>query len=431
MNARSDALVDILILSNGPGEVMTWVRPVVKALRHLLSDAAIRISVVLSPCPHASGREVALVQSFAEVDRVQAPEGFWPFLLLGKTQDQWDWARRGMVVFLGGDQFYAVAIGKRLGYGLVTYAEWSVRWLPWIDRCGLAQADLLSQIPMRFRSKVSLVGDLIAEAQQVDPNAIPIRETLKLSEERELVAILPGSKATKLKLGVPLGLAIADYFHQHRPQVQCIFPVAPTLALSELEQYAHPETNAYFAAVGGRQATLVNSHPEMPYLVTEQGSHIVLWQESPAYSLLSQCRLCLTTVGANTAELTALAAPMMVLIPTQILDIMKAWDGLPGLLANAPGVGNLFTRFFNAWVLKQGLGFKAWPNIWAGREVVPELLGHLDAEAVGSAAIALLQNPEHLDRMRQDLTKLRGQPGAALRFAELVKSALLHEPSEE
>jgi lipid-A-disaccharide synthase len=51
--------IDILILSNGPGEVTTWVRPVVIALREQLGNdiSQVRISVILSPCPHATGEE--------------------------------------------------------------------------------------------------------------------------------------------------------------------------------------------------------------------------------------------------------------------------------------------------------------------------------------------------------------------------------------
>ncbi|MHC5827043.1 MAG: lipid-A-disaccharide synthase, partial [Nostoc sp.] len=68
--------VDILILSNGPGEVTTWVRPVVKALRQELGDdrSVVRISVVLSPCSNASGKEAAIALSYPEVDRVQGAE---------------------------------------------------------------------------------------------------------------------------------------------------------------------------------------------------------------------------------------------------------------------------------------------------------------------------------------------------------------------
>jgi lipid A disaccharide synthetase len=416
--------IDLLILSNAPGEVITWVRPVVKALRQVYAASPVRISVVLSPCPHASGREASVLKSFPEVDRVQAAEGFWPFLLWGKTVEPWDWSAKGVVVFLGGDQFYAVMLGKRLGYAIVTYAEWSARWLPWIDRCGVAQAALLQQIPQRWQNRVSVVGDLIAEAQSGEPGEKNMRAVLDLADAQELVAILPGSKAAKLAMGVPLGLAIADYFQQHRPQVQCIFPVAPTLSLQELEPYANSDQNPAFKAVRGSRARLVQPAEGLPYFLTEQGSRIWLWQDSPAYSLLSQCQLCLTTVGANTAELTALAAPMIVLLPTQMLEMIRAWDGLPGLLANNPLIGAIFAKVFNTWLIKKGLGFRAWPNIWAGKEIVPELVGTLYAEDVGESAIALLENPEGLREMRTALSKLRGQPGAALKFAELIQSAL-------
>ena len=74
--------VDILILSNGPGEITTWVRPVVKSLRQLLGDnsAEVRISVMLSPCPHATGKEAAIAASYVEVDRVQSSEHFINFI---------------------------------------------------------------------------------------------------------------------------------------------------------------------------------------------------------------------------------------------------------------------------------------------------------------------------------------------------------------
>lgn len=429
MTVVSGEPIDILILSNGPGEVITWVRPVVKALRHVFAASQLRISVVLSPCPHASGQEATVLESFPEVDRVQAAAGFWSFLLQGKTVESWDWAARGVVVFLGGDQFYAVMLGKRLGYAIVTYAEWQARWLPWIDRCGVAQVAMLEQIPQRWQAKVSVVGDLIAEAQVSEAGEKSVQTTLNLADQQELVAILPGSKAAKLMMGVPLGLAIADYLQHHRPQVQCIFPVAPTLSLQNLEQYADPARNPAFAAVRGSRASLVQPNSGLPYFLTEQGSRILLWQKSPAYSLLSQCQLCLTTVGANTAELTALAAPMIVLIPTQMLELIRAWDGLPGLLANNPFIGAIFARVFNTWLIQKGLGFRAWPNIWSGEEVVPELVGTLYAQDVGERAIALLENPERLHEMRTALSQLRGQPGAALHLAELIQSALFEKYS--
>jgi lipid-A-disaccharide synthase len=58
-------------------------------------------------------------------------------------------------------------------------------------------------------------------------------------------------------------------------------------------------------------------------------------------------------VGANTAELGALAVPMIVLLPTQQLDAMRSWDGLPGLLANLPVLGSSFAKAINWIIMKQ------------------------------------------------------------------------------
>lgn len=422
----SSPSLDLLLLSNGPGEVMTWVRPVVKVLRQRFSSA--RISVVLSPCPHASGREAAVLESFAEVDRVQGAEGFWPFLLWGKTEAQWDWAPKGVVLFLGGDQFFAIALGKRLGYRVVTYAEWEARWLSWVDACGVAHKTVQSKVAVRLQPKVKVVGDLIAEAQSLDSSLDgsfdSINQTLQLSSDTELVGLLPGSKAAKLSLGVPLGLAIAEYLHQVRPNVQFILAVAPTLSLPELSRYAKAETNPYMNAVAGVQAQLMTPPEGLPYLLTEGGAKVLLWARSPAYDLLSHCRLCLTLVGANTAELASLAVPMLVLLPTQQLELIRMWDGIPGLLANLPLVGTGFTKLIGRLALKRGVGLLAWPNIWAGREIVPEWVGHLLPRPVGDRILHLLDDSAALETMRTELRQVRGEPGAAQRLVDLVEKVL-------
>jgi lipid A disaccharide synthetase len=150
----------------------------------------------------------------------------------------------------------------------------------------------------------------------------------------------------------------------------------------------------------------------------------LLWTRSPAYDLLLHCRLCLTIVGANTAELASLAVPMLVLLPTQQLELMRAWDGIPGLLANLPLVGTGVTKLIGRFVLKRGLGLLAWPNIWAGREIVPEWVGHLLPKPVGDRVIHLLDHPDELETMRAELRQVRGEPGAAKRLAALVESVL-------
>jgi lipid-A-disaccharide synthase len=449
---------DILILSNGPGEVTTWVRPVVKALRQILSDDRnqVRISVVLSPCPNSSGKEADIARSFPEVDRVQAAEHFWQFLLWGKTFENWDWRKRGVVVFLGGDQFFPVVIGKRLGYRTVIYAEWDARWHNLIDRFGVMKPEVAARVPEKFAHKFSVVGDLMQEAQaegvgkaggagqqglgrERQPNGSrgenssnPSTQHSELSTE--LIGVLPGSKAAKLTQGVPLTLAIAEYVHARRPQTKFVIPVAPTLDLQTLASFADQEKNSFVQTFGFSGASVIvpddsGRGTALPYpydhpiLKTGTGLCVELWTQSPAHDLLSQCSLCLTTVGANTAELGALAVPMIVLLPTQQLDAMRSWDGLPGLLANLPLVGSGFAKLIN-WLVLRRKGLLAWPNIWAQEMVVPELVGKLKSQEVGEMVLDFLSHPEKLAQIQAKLRSIRGEAGAAQKLATLVKEEL-------
>lgn len=420
--------VDILILSNGPGEITTWVRPVVKALREKLADerSQLRISVVLSPCPNATGKEVAIASSYPEVDRVQSSEYFFPFLLWGKTKDAWDWREKGIVIFLGGDQFFPVVIGQRLRYRTVVYAEWDARWYRKIDRFALLNSSVIAKVPSKYHHKLTVVGDLMADlplsvikqGRRQEAGGIPSSNP----QTSTIIGLMPGSKAAKLAQGVPLCLAIAQEIQQKQPDIHFVIPVAPTLDLVTLAQFADPNKNPVLNKVGGVSAKLILPHSdtlEPPCLQTTEGLRIELATQFPYYDLLSQCRLVLTTVGANTAELTSLAIPMIVLLPTQQLDAMRAWDGIPGILANLPFLGSLFAKIINKLILKQGRLF-AWPNIWAKEEIVPELLGELQAAEVGEIVVDFLANPEKLEQMGDRLRKIRGQSGAAYRIAEIV-----------
>jgi hypothetical protein len=416
--------IDILILSNGPGEVTTWVRPVVKALRQKFGNdrGKVRISVVLSPCPNASGKEADIARSYIEVDRVQSAEYFFSFLLWGKTHDNWDWRENGVVVFLGGDQFFPVVIGKKLNYRTVVYAEWDARWHNLIDRFGVMNAEVVAKVSPKYAHKFSVVGDLMVATPELS------FENSSLTQELpELIGILPGSKASKLAQGVPLMLAIAEYVHEKRPQTKFVVPVAPTLDLETLASFADPEKNAIARYFGFKGASLVGPESQETReqltskwkLVTEKGLFVELHTQYPAYDVLSQCCICLTTVGANTAELGSLGVPMIVLLPTQQLDAMRSWDGLPGLLANLPIFGSGFAKLIN-WLVLSRKGLLAWPNIWAQEMIVPELVGKLQPQEVAEMVLDYLENPEKLEAIRAKLRSVRGEPGAGQKIAQIV-----------
>ena len=512
--------MDVLILSNGPGELVTWVRPAVMELRKQLPQA--RLSLVLSPCAHASGQESQIAQDYLRVDRIQDADYFLTFLLSGQTEARWEWAPRGVVLFLGGDQFFAFWIARRLGFRTVVYAEHQTRWRGFIDAFGVRTEAIRQRTGKRWSSKTTVVGDLmldgVLQAQRSPtlvlpgwylpvaatsaeaiappppqihypnpetdtaivrpPSTSPAAKTMpqpllmesgdsdqilpqdltsddKTTQPHPLiedttkpdlprpglpralpflprgwldrqshgraifqVGLLPGSKPAKLSILLPFLLNVADELRRILPNTHFVIPVAPGLSLEGLAQYAQVSTNPDISVAYGSTAVVERSSAGI-HLVTAGGTAVTLWPAFPAYALLSHCDLCLTTVGANTAELSYLGVPMVVVIPLNRLDVMRAWDGIPGLLVRLPGVGSLIAKVIN-WVALKTLGLLAWPNIWAGREVIPERRGHLYPLEIAHLAAELLRDPHRLNHMRADLEALHGQGGAAAKLVNLV-----------
>ena len=384
---------DIVILSNGPGEIATWVRPVVQQLPQILNQevSQLRISVILSPCPHGTGQETAIALGYPEVDRVLHPDAFFEFLL---------W-------------------GKRLGYSSLIYAEWDARWYRFVNRFVVVNQQVIEKVPQAYREKFSVVGDLMVDAASgIEP---PITSN---NTDSPLIGLLVGSKPAKLFQGLPLCMAIAEKVQQHLTQAQFVIPVAPTLDLVALSNYANRQQNPLISALGNIDGTLITENAtQLSYLITSGGTKIQLLTEFPAYKTLANCQLCLTTVGANTAELTTLRVPMIVMLPTQQLDAMRSWDGIPGILANLPGLGAVFAKLINWLILRQNRLF-AWPNIWAKQEIVPELVGKLEPEMVADLVIDYLAHPQKLQIMREHLTAVSRKTGAAKQIADIINQEI-------
>ena len=413
-----DICTDILILSNAPGELTTWVFPFLKALDialrsqpDLTNPRQTRISIALSPCQNASGREVQLAQSFPNVNRVLSQDQFFDFLLWGRTPN-WKWAKQGIVIFLGGDQFFAVAIAKRLGYKTLIYAEWEARWYRWADLFAVRNQAIVDKIPKEFQAKATVVGDLMVDQANQD--------ALSDSLPANRICFMPGSKGHKLQVGAPLVVAIADILQQKRPALELAIVIAPTTTPETLAQYT--QISFPTADSDGATANIVDGN-----LVTAKGTVIKLYREFPAHKQIKSSQLCITTVGANTAELAALNQPMLVLLPTNFADTKVGWDGLLGLIASTPLLGKALGVLINtvlvSQIQKRGQ-LLAWPNIWAGEKIVPEIWGKLIPTQVATEILGYLDRPDELAKMRDRLKKVCGEAGAATKLADIVVKAL-------
>jgi len=414
VDGAAEPVATIVLVSNGPGEMTTWVRPLADELHRLLGlrpldpHAPCSLQLVLVPCPNATGQEARLASGWNLFSRVLPAGRFWWLLL--RPARHGPWPRQGVVVFLGGDQFWTVLLSARLGYRHLTYAEWVARWPQWNDRIATMGPKASRRLPPRWRDRHTEVGDLMADLSASARQDAPL-------PEGEWVALLPGSKRAKLQVGMPFLMAAADRLAALRPGCRFLLPVAPTTTVDELLAFAGP-ANPIARYFGIQEPSRQGSD-----LTTAAGTPIRLLEVHPAHGPLSQCRLALTTVGANTAELGALGVPMIVLVPTQHLHVMQAWDGWMGLLARLPLARRLLGVALTAWRMRHR-GFLAWPNITAGRAVVPERVGPITPQQIADEAADWLEHPDRLEGMRDDLRSLRGQPGAVAALASLVRDLL-------
>jgi len=343
------------------------------------------LHLVLVPCPNATGQERAAAEPWRLFERIVPARRFWSLLL--RPQRYGPWPQKGVVVFMGGDQFWTVLLSARLGYRHITYAEWVARWPGWNDRIAAMSDVVRRQLPVRYQPRCRVVGDLMADLSSFARREDPL-------PEGQWVALLPGSKPAKLSVGMPFLLDAADRLARLQPECRFLLPLAPTTSVAELLRFAG-ESNPIAARYSSSVASVEQGELGTE-LVTAAGTRICLLEQHPAHGPLSQCALALTTVGANTAELGALAVPMIVIVPTQHLEVMQAWDGGLGLLARLPGLRRLIGVLLTLWRLRNN-GLMAWPNISAGRIVVPERVGAITPEEIALEACDWLNAPERLE----------------------------------
>ena len=407
----------VVIISNGPGEISTWVRPVVDNLNKINNSFTTKnrldlsIRLVLVPCPNATGKEHEVASSWKKFELITKARNFWKLLI--RPSYFANWPKKGIVIFLGGDQFWGVLLARRLGYVNVTYAEWIARWPKWTNIIAAMNEQVKSLIPKKYRYKCRIIGDLMAD--------INLESKIILNyENKKFIALLPGSKKAKLSVGIPFFLEMADHIAKNNNNINFIIPIAPTTNKSEylfFQSDKNPISNYYSSKI----KTIKNIKNSIfdHVIETSKNTKIYLINKHPCYEVLKECELAITTVGANTAELAAIAMPMIVVLPTQHLNVMNAWDGMFGIIGKIKFFNKLMTFIVKYWNTKTKKFF-SWPNIKAKKYIVPERIGEITPKQIAREALYLINNRKHIQDLRNNLLKQRGKSGAGKKLAHII-----------
>ena len=423
LTAISNESAAVVIVSNGPGELATWVKPVLENLikqksRSINSNITdYKLVLTLVPCPNATGKEFKVANDWKILDLIIPAKHFFKLLL--KPSSFGAWPRKGVVVFLGGDQFWNILLAKRLGYKSITYAEWIARWPRWNLHIAAMNEEVKNKLPKKFKKKCQVIGDLMAD---VNHNLSPINEIYN----KEWIAILPGSKKAKLSVGIPFFLEVADRIKECKGNINLMIPIAPTTDVKDFiffQSDKNPITKYYSSKI--KTIKKIENSIFDYVLETGKNSKIFILNQNSNHNILSQCKLALTTVGANTAELAAINLPMIVVLPTQHLNAMNAWDGIFGIVGKITLLNKIQTFIIKTWYLKHNKFF-AWPNIKAKKQIIPERVGNISPKDISDEAIYLLNQENTLLEQKFNLSKIRGKKGAVQKLSDLILEAIIN-----
>ena len=403
----------IFMVTNSPGEVMGWVKPAAEKLKEKQKETI--ITVVIPPCQYASGMEDKVAGEIPAVDSVVGPSQYLKYLFLGSRPSSFRQAKKGVIVFLGGDPFHALLLSKRLKLPAVAYIQ-NLRWKKSFKRFMVLNGAVRERFVAQGakEKKVVVVGDLAKDGIRLSMSAREIFNYWGLDSKHFIISLLPGSRPEEIRYMTPFFLKVIELVGKEFPLSQFLLILSPFISRKELNAVNEESLSKIFSGLGAE----LRKEDGRWKVATKTGSEILLVEEK-RYEAISISHLIMTIPGTNTLEATYLETPMVVAIPLNKPEAIPL-DGLAGLVGGLPVAGS----FIKKQMIKQyskRIKFAAIPNIRADREIVPEIRGIIEPADVAKEVIELLRSPERLSEMKEELRKItRTTEGAANKVADVV-----------
>jgi len=253
---------------------------------------------------------------------------------------------------------------RRAGIATVHYASpqvwaWRKYRLPKIRRAVDLMLTLFPFEEQFFREhgiKARFVGHPLADIIPDSTDQGAARARLGLPLDAEIVAILPGSRASEVsRLAEPM-VGAALWLGGRRPGVRFVVPLVNGQLRERFQQ-------ALDAAGAG---------PGIQLLAGD------------ARSAMAAADAVLLASGTASLEALLLKRPMVI---TYRLGRLSWW--IASMVVNVP--------------------FAGLPNLLAGKALVPELLqNEARPEKLGAALLEILENPQHADALKQEFGRIHG-----------------------
>jgi len=412
---------DIVIITNGPGELSAWVKPIVEQLNKVLPN--FRIIIALVPCPYASGHEYEIASKLEGVSKVLNPQETIAYLFSKKlAMTNFKFNDKGIVIHLGGDQFFTVLMGLRTKFQTAVYTEKQILWSNIIDKYFLVDQNIYANARLRGiqADKLSIVGNLMVDSVKPKMSPTETRERIGISNTNLVVSFLPGSKPFKVNYATPFMLKVADYLASKNPNIQFIISQSPYTPLYQI--VGSVTDKKYVSAFGGVSAKFGKTK-NGNVLVTEKGTIVTIVPPEFQYEAYQISDLCITLPGTNTAELAILGIPMLVIAPLNASQFIP-FDGFLGRIADIPLIKKFLKKIIAKVILKK-IKYLALPNQKKGKFIVPEIIENCVPLEVSLYAYELLQNAYERREIAIELKGVMGKEGASKNIVDKITEMII------
>lgn len=356
----------VSLLTNGPGELWGWVRPMVMELRRRGHS----VSLWLLPCPFASGheREAASLLGVDKLEGPASPANLWRALKQEKTD---------CVLQLGGDLLFGSRLAKGAGAPLLCYS--------YGPKKGMKDAEVFTAYPsMAFdMPEARVIGDLLLDALALDaqgPEAA--RWDWPEEEGSPRLLLLPGNRAPIRKTALVWLREIVFKLRREFPRLRVRTLFSPFMPAQEFALWREAELDPVRAGAG---------------------------------AAMRSADFALTQPGTNTLELMHCGLPSLVVAPSAFLEHIPV-AGARGVIAGLPLVGGYFRKKAVKRILDRHRGSISLPGRIAGHPVMDELYGDIGPDDIVLRIAQALKDREGLLQSRKELLSLSGKPGAAARL---------------
>lgn len=387
---------NLFILSNSPGEVAGWVKPVAEAFAR--RNSGVRVTLVLLPCPYASGMEKRYGSEISSIDRVLT----FCDVLKNKRPEG-----KKMTLQLGGDPMYGALLSVKYRMDWMIYTA-RPRWRRRVMRYFVPD----KAAERRFtdagvkQERFIRTGNLMFDSVPWDMSAEQAKERLGLSLDTKAISFLPGSRPFEYGQGAAFFCRAAEEVLGTFPDLQVLMPIAPTvdetILIKGLAKYG-------LTWSGDNRAETVFCRDCRVRLVRGE-----------IFSAIKASDLVIALPGTNNLQVAALDVPLLMVAPLNEAENIPL-DGIPGIIPQRfPGFKHLKKKLIFHFNSKQK--FVSLPNRLTGKAIVPEHRGLLTPHLVAELVKELLSSPDKLEKIRAGYSEIEFERGAAEKIAGALHS---------